>query len=125
MDPPLDWARWFAVALPVSAVSIVLIWGLLLLAYKPARAPTGEPLEIKSVRATRDGFTRKQVFVALVCLGTIALWCVARAIEGYVGDMGIIAVIPIVAFFGTGVLKKVRCLCAVVCGPHALTVHAG
>ena len=112
MDPPLDWARWFAVALPVSAVSIVLIWGLLLLAYQPSRAPTGETLEIKSVRAAREGFTRKQVFVSLVCLGTIGLWCVARAIENYVGDMGIIAVIPIVAFFGTGVLKKVSCLYA-------------
>lgn len=28
-------------------------------------------------------------------------------IEEYVGDMGVIAIIPIVAFFATGVLKKV------------------
>ena len=39
--------------------------------------------------------------------GTIALWVVEHGIEGWIGDMGIIAIIPIVAFFGTGVLKKV------------------
>jgi len=42
-----------------------------------------------------------------VCLVTIGLWCVERGIEDWVGDMGVIAVIPVVAFFATGVLKKV------------------
>lgn len=27
--------------------------------------------------------------------------------EGWVGDMGIIAIIPLLAFFGTGILSKV------------------
>ena len=43
-----------------------------------------------------------------VCIVTIALWCVEHEIEGFVGDMGVIAIVPLVAFFGTGVLKKVR-----------------
>ncbi|KAI0319073.1 SPX domain-containing protein [Amylostereum chailletii] len=107
MDPPLDWARWFAVALPVSAVSIVLIWALLLWSYRPSQLPGGEgTLEIKGIRKTREGFSARQWWVSAVCVLTIALWCVARGIEDYVGDMGIIAIIPIIAFFGTGVLKK-------------------
>lgn len=108
MDPPLDWGRWFAVSLPVSAVSIVLIWRLLVFSYRPAQSPDGEgEIEIKPIRATKDKFTFKQYWVLFVCLVTIGLWCVAHAIEEWVGDMGIIAIIPIVAFFSTGVLKKV------------------
>ncbi|ESK87596.1 phosphate transporter [Moniliophthora roreri MCA 2997] len=107
MTEPLDWGRWFAVALPVSAISILLIWGLLLASYRPSRSPDGESeIEIRPIRATRDNFTLKQYWVTLVCLVTIALWCVAHAIEDYIGDMGVIAIIPIIAFFSTGVLKK-------------------
>jgi phosphate transporter len=108
MDPPLDWSKWFAVAIPVSAISIFLIWLLLLVSYRPARSPDGEgDIEIKTIRPTKEPFTLKQYWVSFVCLITIALWCVAHQIEDYVGDMGVIAIIPIVAFFSTGVLKKV------------------
>ncbi|PPQ83985.1 hypothetical protein CVT25_000531, partial [Psilocybe cyanescens] len=107
MDPKVDWATWFAVALPVSAVSILLIWWLLLLSYKPARSPDGDGyIEIKAIRPTKEPFTLKQYWVTFVCLFTIALWCVAHKIEEFVGDMGVIAIIPVVAFFSTGVLKK-------------------
>ncbi|KAG6888170.1 hypothetical protein C0992_009446 [Termitomyces sp. T32_za158] len=107
MDNPIDWATWFAVALPVSAISIFLIWGMLLVSYRPARAPDGDgEIEIKQIRPTRERFTHKQWWVTIVCLVTIGLWCVAHQIEPYVGDMGVIAIIPIVAFFTTGVLKK-------------------
>lgn len=109
MDPPLDWARWFAVALPVSTVSIILIWWLLLVSYDPARSPdsTEPDIEVKAIRATKEPFTLKQYWVSFICLVTIGLWCVEHQIESAVGDMGIIAIIPIVAFFSTGVLKKV------------------
>ena len=49
----------------------------------------------------------KQYWVAFVTIVTIAFWCVEHEIEDYVGDMGVIALFPIVAFFSTGVLKKV------------------
>ncbi|KAH7929221.1 Sodium/sulfate symporter [Leucogyrophana mollusca] len=107
MDPPLDWARWFAVALPVSIISILLIWLLLLVSYRPARSPDGErEIEIRTIRPTRESFTPKQYWVTAVCLATIGLWCVEHEIEEYVGDMGVIAIIPVVAFFATGILKK-------------------
>ncbi|KAG6877951.1 hypothetical protein C0993_001569 [Termitomyces sp. T159_Od127] len=93
MDNPIDWATWFLVALPVSAISIFLIWGMLLVSYRPARAPDGDgEIEIKQIRPTRERFTHKQWWVTII--------------EPYVGDMGVIAIIPIVAFFTTGVLKK-------------------
>ncbi|KAI0288956.1 SPX domain-containing protein [Russula brevipes] len=107
MQPPLDWGRWFLVALPVSGMSVVLIWLLLLVSYRPSRLPTGDgSLEIRSIRPTRENFGVKQWWVTFVCIATISLWVVEHAIEEWIGDMGVIAIIPIVAFFGTGVLKK-------------------
>ncbi|KAH6901271.1 SPX domain-containing protein [Coprinopsis sp. MPI-PUGE-AT-0042] len=107
MEPTLDWGKWFAVALPVSAISIILIWLLLLVSYQPSRMPGGDgEIEIKPIRPTREPFTLKQYWVSFVCLGTIALWCFEHKLEPLVGDMGVIAIIPIVAFFSTGVLKK-------------------
>lgn len=110
MDPPLDWLQWFSVSLPVGAVSIVLIWLLLLATYKPGYTTDGEQLLIKPIRSMKDRFTLKQYWVSFVCLATIALWCVEHSIEQYVGDMGVIAIIPLIAFFSTGVLKKVQLL---------------
>ncbi|KAH9964728.1 Sodium/sulfate symporter [Lactifluus volemus] len=107
MEPPLDWGRWLLVALPISGMSIVLIWLLLLISYRPSRLPMGGgSLEIKSIRPTRERFTMKQWWVTLVCLVTIFLWVIEHEIEEWIGDMGVIAIIPIIAFFGTGVLKK-------------------
>jgi len=106
MNPRLDWLHWFAVAIPVSVVSVLLIWLLLLAIYRPSNTADGQRLSIKPIRATRETFTLKQYWVMFVCVVTIGLWCVAHEIETYFGDMGIIAIIPIVAFFGSGVLKK-------------------
>ncbi|KAF8339631.1 SPX domain-containing protein [Cantharellus anzutake] len=106
MVPPIDWLQWFAVALPVSGLSIVLIWLLLLSIYRPSTTADGKKLQVKPIRPTRDKFTPQQYWVTFVCLVTIALWCVAHEIEVFFGDMGTIAIIPIVAFFGSGVLKK-------------------
>lgn len=109
MDPTVTWAQWFAVAVPVSGISIILIWLLLLVSYRPARSPDGEGnIEIKAIRPTKESFTLKQYWVTFVCLVTIGLWCVEHTIHQVVGDMGVIALIPIIAFFSTGVLKKVR-----------------
>src|SRR5258708_25779465 len=106
--PPIDWLQWLAVALPVSGMSILLIWLLLLSVYRPSTTADGKKLQIKPIRATRETFALKQYWVTFVCMVTITLWCVAHQIEDFFGDMGIIAIIPIVAFFGSGVLKKVR-----------------
>lgn len=108
MESPLDWLGWFAVALPVSGLSIVLIWLLLLASYKPSKTIDGEDLVIKPIRPAREPFNAKQYFTSFICILTIGLWCFEHGLEKYVGDMGIIAVLPVLAFFGTGVLKKVR-----------------
>jgi len=46
------------------------------------------------------------MFIGFVTLATIALWCVEGNLEWLFGDLGVIAIIPLVAFFGTGILTK-------------------
>ena len=41
-----------------------------------------------------------------IALGTVALWCANSALDKYVGQMGIVAIIPMVFYFGFGLLNK-------------------
>ncbi|KAF2723992.1 SPX-domain-containing protein [Polychaeton citri CBS 116435] len=101
MEPAPGWGIWFFIALPVCIVSIILIWLLLLVTFQPGRNTTIVP-----IRPMKDKFTGIQYFISVVTLGTIAMWCISHQIEGVFGDMGVIAIIPIVLFFGTGILTK-------------------
>jgi phosphate transporter len=49
-----------------------------------------------------------QMYVVAVSFLTVGLWCCNGYLTPYFGEMGVIAIIPLVAFFGTGVLDKVR-----------------
>ncbi|KAL2265358.1 hypothetical protein VTJ83DRAFT_6458 [Remersonia thermophila] len=101
MDPPPSWGQWFFIVIPVGIISLVLIWLLLLLTFRPGRGTTIVP-----VRPVRDRFTGVQWFVSVVTLATIALWCASHSLEHVFGDMGVIAILPIVLFFGVGILTK-------------------
>jgi phosphate transporter len=101
MYPNISWGTWFFIALPVCIISILLIWGLLLATFHPGRNATVIP-----IRPVKDRFTGMQYFISIVTLMTIALWCASHQLEHIFGDMGVIAIIPLVLFFGTGILNK-------------------
>lgn len=101
MIPEPGWGQWFFIAIPVGIVSIALIWILLLVTFHPGRGTTIVP-----IRQVQDKFTGVQWFVSIVTLATIALWCASHQLEPVFGDMGVIAIIPIVLFFGIGILTK-------------------
>lgn len=101
MYPSISWGTWFFIALPVCIISILLIWFLLLATFHPGRNTTLIPM-----RPVKDRFTGIQYFISAVTLGTILLWCVSHQLEHVFGDMGVIAIIPLVLFFGTGILNK-------------------
>ncbi|KAF3936491.1 hypothetical protein ABW19_dt0210026 [Dactylella cylindrospora] len=101
MKPEPSWGEWFAVSLPVSILSILLIWVILLITFKPGRGATIVP-----IRPMKDPFTGVQWFISVVTVATIVLWCFAHKLENEFGDMGVVAIIPIVMFFGTGILTK-------------------
>lgn len=101
MYPSISWGTWFFISLPVCIISILLIWGLLLVTFNPGRNATVIP-----IRPVKDRFTGVQYFISAVTLLTIALWCASHQLEHVFGDMGVIAIIPLVVFFGTGILNK-------------------
>ncbi|KAK0639242.1 SPX domain-containing protein [Cercophora newfieldiana] len=101
MEPPPTWGQWFFIVIPVGVISITLIWVLLLVTFQPGRGTTIVP-----IRPVRDPFTGLQWFVSAVTVATIALWCASHQLESTFGDMGVIAIIPIVLFFGVGILTK-------------------
>ncbi|OBZ89073.1 Low-affinity phosphate transporter PHO91 [Choanephora cucurbitarum] len=102
LNPNPGWGLWFAVALPVSILSMLVCWGLLLLVYKPGR----DTPHLNTIKAAKEKITWTQVFVMLVTILTIALWCAETSIEYAIGDTGIIAAIPLFVFFGAGILNK-------------------
>lgn len=101
MSPQPGWGIWFFIALPVCIITILMIWILLLVTFQPGRNTTIVP-----IRPMKDKFTGIQWFISIVTIATIVLWCLSHQLESIFGDMGVIAIIPIVLFFGTGILTK-------------------
>ncbi|KAH7586475.1 SPX domain [Nakaseomyces glabratus] len=101
MDPPPSWGEWFVVSIPVCTVSVVAIWLLLTLTF-----PLESSLKILRLHPTHDPFTLKQWFVSIISITTIVLWCLSNKLSGVLGEMGIISIIPLVVFFGTGLLTS-------------------
>ncbi|KAI0454248.1 SPX-domain-containing protein [Xylaria acuta] len=101
MEPPPTWGQWLFIAIPVGVVSLFLIWLLLLVTFHPGKGTTIVP-----IRSVRENFTGLQWFVSAVCVATIGLWCASHALESTFGHMGVIAILPIVVFFGVGILTK-------------------
>lgn len=99
MNPNPGWGKWFAVAIPVSIACLIGIWMEMILTFKISSA------KVKAYKPIKDKFTTKQIYVSVVCIATIILWCVESQIESTFGSAGIIAVVPIALFFGTGLLK--------------------
>ncbi|RCK56619.1 Inorganic phosphate transporter PHO87 [Candida viswanathii] len=99
MDPNPGWGNWFAVALPVSIISVLLIWVELITTFKIKN------VQLQQFKPIKDRWTVKQIFVFVVTLATILLWCVMTKIDGTFGESGIITIIPVVLFYGTGLLK--------------------
>ncbi|KAG0349135.1 low-affinity phosphate transporter, partial [Gamsiella multidivaricata] len=102
MTPAPSWGSWFAVALPLCLVIDLIIWAWLMLLWRPQR----DTPSIPTIRATKERITFSQVFICFVTIATIVLWCVENSFQEQLGDMGVIAILPLIAFFGTGLLNK-------------------
>ncbi|KAI8063821.1 SPX domain-containing protein [Gongronella butleri] len=102
MSPPPSWLQWFLVSIPLCLVGNGLIWLFLLWSYAPEKQTT----HIHPIRASPEPVNWTQVYICVVTVVTIALWCLAHTYEDIFGDMGVIALLPLIAFFGTGLLTK-------------------
>lgn len=66
----------------------------------------GKGTNIVPIRPIKEPYTANQWFIIIVTIVTIALWCVSHQLQPMFGSMGVIAIIPLVLFFGTGILTK-------------------
>jgi phosphate transporter len=101
MYPAISWGTWFFITIPVCILCILAIWVILLVSFQPGRDTTIVP-----IRPVKERFTGTQWFVILTTLITIVLWCFSHQLDIVFGDMGVIAIIPMVLFFGSGILTK-------------------
>jgi phosphate transporter len=102
MTPPPSWGNWFAVSIPLCIIIDLIIWAWLVLLWRPQRDTPSIPV----MRAAKEPMTFQKVFISVVTIGTIVLWCIENRFQAQLGDMGVVAILPVVAFFGTGLLTK-------------------
>ncbi|KAI8343630.1 SPX domain-containing protein [Chlamydoabsidia padenii] len=102
MNPNPGWGIWFGVALPIAIICVFVCWAILLLIYRPDR----DVPHLNKIKPTTGKVTWTQVYVMLITIITIALWCAESSIQYAVGDTGVIAAIPLFMFFGTNILNK-------------------
>ncbi|CAI2167488.1 1871_t:CDS:2 [Funneliformis geosporum] len=99
---PPSWIQWFFIAIPLCILVDLLTWLLLVWNYEPTKNSS----IIHPIRSSKDPWTGTQIFVIIVTVTTILLWCVEKKLEAFFGDMGVIAIVPLVLFFGSGILTK-------------------
>ncbi|ODV94499.1 hypothetical protein PACTADRAFT_4439 [Pachysolen tannophilus NRRL Y-2460] len=99
MDPSPSWGQWFVIALPVCAISLVAIWMFLIVTMR-----AGKGVNLVPIRVSDDKFTSTQWYISFVTILTIILWCFASKLESVFGEMGMIAIIPLLLFYGPGFL---------------------
>lgn len=129
MDPAPSWIVWFSIGIPISTLTIVSTWAILTWSYErefsyekgafelseedpelrhlAPRSKNNEPIVyIKPIPNPKNYFSFSQWFILIVSFLTIILWCFENLLHAYFGDMGVIALLPMIIFFGSGLLRK-------------------
>lgn len=101
----ISFAGWIVLALPICFVATAFCWVWLLRMY-----PSRETLNFKEIFAAKSTdkavSAGKVIYILAVFAITIVLWVSASSMEKVTGPMGIIAIFPLVALFGAGLLGK-------------------
>ena len=98
----ITFPEWMAVASTTSLVAVICVFFFLWWFFKPTIAklvpPTWQPQPIGI----------KHFFVITVTLATIGIWCAGTttAVKNMIGDIGIVALMPVVLFYGSGLLSR-------------------
>lgn len=97
--------KWVAIALPLVLFGVVGAWLIVLLVWKPFKDVSSIPLQLVHVEAGgKEATVMDRIVVVFISLVTIILWIIPS--NFLFGDTGVVALIPIVFFFGTGILAK-------------------
>ncbi len=100
----ISFLEWMILAIPLTAVVLIFTYFLLYYSYKPSV----KELKIELDHEGKKGFSKKQLFVLVVFSITVLLWLTSSVsmVDNLFRSAGIIALIPAVVFFSTGLLDK-------------------
>ena len=98
----ITFQHWMVLALPVTLILFFFAYFLLYYAFKPKLKEL--PLHIKC----EEGFDIKQKYIVFIFILTVFFWVTSSYSwnKDLFQSSGIIALIPVIAFFGVGILKK-------------------
>lgn len=101
-----SWATWLAIAVPFCAMTSLGGWLIIMGPGVFKKDTAGKSLNCASYFGTSDAFRWgvKEITVVLTIVATIALWGLDHGT--YFGNNGLIALIPVLVFFGSGMLGK-------------------
>lgn len=98
-----SWWEWLVISLPLSMISDILCWIYICFICKLRKH---DRFEVHTIRASNDPFTTDQWAVVGITLISIIIWCLDFVLKPYTGSMGVLAIFPLVIFFGLGYLSK-------------------
>lgn len=71
----IDFLQWMEIGLPVSALGLVVAWGLLMVLHRPKLGPTAAGLAaVRTARSELGGRTREETFTLVVFSFVALLW---------------------------------------------------
>eukprot|EP00007_Cunea_sp_BSH-02190019_P008314 CAMPEP_0174238334 /NCGR_PEP_ID=MMETSP0417-20130205/11013_1 /TAXON_ID=242541 /ORGANISM="Mayorella sp, Strain BSH-02190019" /LENGTH=593 /DNA_ID=CAMNT_0015317159 /DNA_START=81 /DNA_END=1858 /DNA_ORIENTATION=+ len=97
----ISFLAWMAGSIPVTVIGLVGIWIGLHLGYRSRYIVT----EIKKQEYIAERLRGKHYFILAVTVVTVGLWATDQLTESFTGNIGITAIIPVVMFFGSGLLS--------------------
>ncbi|MCF2142463.1 MAG: SLC13 family permease [Candidatus Heimdallarchaeota archaeon] len=109
----ISFLKWFGFGLPFVFIMLFIIWGYLLLVFKPkvSKESLGEvQLQFKEDLKKLGKLGAKQWITVVIFIITILLWLLAKPIKTWTSgtialSSGIIALFAVVLIFGTGTLE--------------------
>jgi phosphate transporter len=92
--------RWSEFGIPIALTLVIIEWAYLCLRFRP---------RVTSVHVIRHGaefepWSLKHTFACGITVLTIVLWALESTFPNVLGHIGITSLIPVIAFFGSGLL---------------------
>jgi len=96
----ISFLQWVYFGVPSSVLLTFCEWVYLVYRFKPQRSQ----INIAEGEADYPGWSIKHTFACFITILTIALWTLNESFSSVLGSVGITSLIPVVCFFGSGML---------------------
>jgi len=95
----VGFGEWLAIATPLCVVHLTFIWMMLLWYYKPEG-------NMHNLTVENINLDQRHYYIIFVLIITVLFWCFFKLFSNLWGCLGTIGLIPVIAFYATGVLVQ-------------------